>query len=393
MLFWLLLTTVNVFPGLPEQVSAQTIAGGFQVEKNQKLAEALHTYLGDNPIPYSQIARRIFQKAYDPELADIFFFVDQTTSEPFGDVQLIHHGKNKKELFGQQCAYALILLKKNAPEKPILKDNSPFKTETKKVQFKTSQGDTTITLKQIPKEKKGPTVKLSPLYEKKNASDHALLSIFESLAVTFAGVTAKSGDEEKPPTDSTFSLELDSIGTIDNNKTAFYFGIVKIPLKEGTINRIRISEDENPQNVSATFGNYSGASIIASIALLYQPKRHDSLTYTDYVSNDSLKKREDIDELFPFLLAHIFIKKPRIPNAHMTGSVISHLYSKMSFSITLGLKLSKDHIFDDKFLGVTFGHLVGSAGLVLGTNLRDFQKIDKTQGHKGHFVIGINYPL
>ncbi len=396
---------------------AQWIRGTYSVDRNRaQVARLLNLLKADK---MQKVTECFYGKdvIHDRDLADLLVFIDKTTGikgpsieclspEPSVKFALIKREKYRKDLFGEKFVYIIVFVaeKGNDPysvERLIpIGGGGPDDKRTTKIMIEDPSKTVTTETKET---------KISPLSITQSSLDFSLgtgefFLVSAVKAVVGASIGAQTKDEKIKEIYNE-PLKMTRVGCTkdkdckDEDNIVLYFGYMRVPLVENTVNRFTINETLLPdekcsEKVSgkkvnshqATFGNYSSSFFGSSVG------------FTGTFISD--KQRAELsDKRFPvnaFLFGHVYIKRPRLPTPHYLGSnAPGRIAKRCSLSLAVGTAL-KGNLLSDFFIGVGVGHLVGSFGFVAGWNYRTYEPpVGDTSGIKRRpdFSIGVSFTL
>ncbi len=383
----------------------QEISGSYTVDRNEtqvkhlldllntgKMQEAIKCFYGEGVI-------------YDKDLADLLVFVDKTkrSEKPIASDQclqkdtsvkfaILKSGKYRTDLFGEKFLYLMVFIAEKTTD-PYSVGKNILKKELSRTVTTTPPDSPNPTITDIATEKSTETspltIRQSSLDYKLGSGEFFLISMITAVLKSLGGASLDSSKKtENLEEMKEEPLKMEYVGCTED-KTALYFGYMRLKLVENTINRFTVVEtrsDKKTYHHLATFGNYC-SSIFGS-----------SMGFTGTFVG--AKQREELsDKRFPinaFLFGHFYIKRPRLPAPHYQDSpFLGHLSKKYSLSFVLGTAIKQDPL-DDLFVGFGVGHLYETLGLVVGWNYRTVPKTsgDKTEKErKPHFCIGVSFTL
>jgi len=364
--------------------TSQTIKGFLQTEREQNDVKKLLNILDEGKL--STASQYFFGNIYDDELPNLVVFVDNSENYLASDsnvrIALVKAAQIKDHLFGEPFIYVMVFVAEDTANKiGTEKPKKPYKRVQKKTSYKILTDSMRVfvdTAQQeifVPSETR--SVVLCPLDRRMGSGEFALLSVVKMLSSAILGGTFAGWEEGVSPQDTSFSLEIDSVGYYDS--TCLYFGRAKIPLEENTIDRIRIKGlgTKMPQ---ATFGNYSPSWVTSSIGIME--------TFLDKKTS----KQEGVHQTLvkPHIFGHLYLKRPQRPKPRLNNPCTEFL-RKTSVSFVFGTRLSTDDLFDDLFIGIGWGHWMSTFGFVSGVNFRT-SEINRSK-RKGHFAVGMTFML
>jgi len=350
--------------------SPQTIQGSYTYRRNLTQLNELLSKFKEGKL--EAIPECFFGKSvvYDNRLADLIIFIDR--SGRFPEIKrdekesqclaedksvrfcLTKGGRQRTELFGERNVYVMIFVAEDSHDENGLGNQVTGSEKTKQI-----------------------TVHLSPLDWTRGSGEFVLLSIIRSIASVLAtGLSVGTSEKAASPAEGEkpISVPMSEVG--NDGKTRLFFGIMKIPLNENTINRITVGEKRGDvdYNHLATFGNYSGSIISSSIGLM--------ATRLERYNPDSPAYSVDA-----FIFVHLYLKRPQMPAPRYPNDRIKTFRNKISWSLVAGTKLSKN-LFDDLFFGASVGHFLSTVGLVAGVNYRTL-----VTKRKPFFCFGVTFML
>lgn len=372
----------------------QSISGEFKVERDD--ADILLNKLR-NDQSLDEIPEYFYGNAYNKWLADLVIFVDkdrlknglEDAVSDHARAALVYNAKKRKDLFGQVYLFCLVFVATDSQVAAGLnKTDTSYTTTERKVQRSAKDKSKTGTAEissdtiwtQKEKLKHPVNVSLSPLEYKMGSGEFILYRLTQGIATKFLGISTDEEEKKKAAADTTISLKLEHVGYSQKDSIHLYYSYVKFPLRENTINRMGLTGPRKSL-IYNTFGNYSDSRVSPGLGVLVtwfegEPNFADSLDKTIYD---------------PFVFAQMHIKRPCKPARHSNDKIERYL-SRISLDLVIGTRIDKiTEIFDDNFVGLGLGHLVGSIGIVTGYNFR-LLKDGKTK-RKGYFAVGLNMAL
>lgn len=380
----------------------QTIKGHWQYKRNEgdviKLWGMLKSEKNIVCVP-----KYFFGDVYDNTLPDLVFYIDKrqldtnegkkisdTVKNPLHNITLVKKSKKRGQLFGARFIYVMVFVAENkSDKKSVTVSEKSYVPQEKKIMKMEEKKRTYIETKESFKETDRLSVSCASLDKSASSGEFAIFSIAKGIGQAFTKSIETNKELKEKTEKEPLPLKMREVGCFEETRLAF--GFVKIALAENTINRITIWGFSNI-NPLATFGNYSQSWITSSICMMWTPYSKDKA--------EDLKIKRNLFE--PFLLAHIYIKRPRLPRPRLTGK--SAFFKKLSYSIVVGTRLkSLDELFElkDVFIGIGLGHISGNVGIVIGANFKTFQEeklnmkgevvmVDKKK-RRGNIAIGFTF--
>ena len=392
----------------------QTIKGSYSFDRLPDQVEELLKKLSEDKL--EEVPKYFFgeNKVYDAELADLLVFIDKTGKDKKdAKFALLKGGIKKEELFGDKFIYVMVFAaEKDDEQNTVGKFTKDIETTEKVVEKsigntsgKTGEiiiekpvGDTSGKTDEVTKTiryREPLSVFQSPLDSRPGSGEFILYSVIRSIANIFSGVAIEKAEKSERAADITnIPLRMYLVGSDNKSKTNLYFGILKTPISENTINRFTVQEEygnnEDPhQNKKkmhlATFGNYSSSCVTSSIGLM------GTFLRSELIKSETGVIKSSRTPLDAFIFAHIYLKRPQIPPPRYQDKSTKNCLKKISFSLAVGTKISTS-LFDDLFFGVSVGHIYSTVGVVAGVNYRtttlvgDDDKIRKNR--KLYFSLG-----
>lgn len=340
------------------------------------------------------LPKTIFQDIYNPELPDLLVILDGKGF--LIDPIMIKNAKKENCLWGDRHIWVMIISVGSQWNREYV---SSSKKEIKKQgkEKKESVADSIIIEEKIYKHGE-IEITISTLDHMLGREEFILSSVIRGIAALFSltGIAgeAKTAEVKEEEVDS---LSLKLIPDAEKKgKHKLYFGMAKFKLKENTINRIGIklpsdtsdSEEQgnHPLSAYATFGNYSSSLLASSIGLAWT-----------FWEPDSTHHKNKVD---PFLFAHIYFGKygrPQLPRRYYLNnskcSRIKRFFDNCSYSLVIGTKITGKNFFDDIFIGIGAGHIIGQGGIVAGVNFVSFLNKSGDKDRKGNIMVAITYNL
>ena len=316
-------------------------------------AGSLKSFFGENNV-------------YDEKLADLLVFIDKaqyTGDSGESHIILLKNGKTRKNLFGQKIVYVMVFVaEKEEATASVSKDIADKKTTEKITEKSVDQKppEKTVELSTEVKKRNPLSVSQSSLDYTQGSGEFFISSVIRTIASIFSGKAIEKGVEVKKGEDiSDKPVTVNRVGTSKKDKAVLFFGYVKIPVYENTINRITVEEDYGDDKISrhvGTFGNYSASRLTTSIGIM----------------GTLVKAEEGQDKRVPvnaFLFGHVYFKRPQLPSPHYQNRGSKGYFSRLSLSLVGGTRISTN-LFDDLFVGASLGHFISTVGLVAGVNFR-----------------------
>jgi hypothetical protein len=371
-----------LFLNLSPRLLSQTLAGKYSTRLDASTTKELLNYLSSED-KFKFVKKIFFMDTYDDELADIIFFIDERkpnniTKESSGNkprIEIIKNNKRYDNLFGERFIYVTAFIATTGePDTNSILYNPAENNRKHRCHYS-----------EIQSSKDSLNIHMSALDQRPNSGEFALFSIIQ---------TVSSAISEKPLANM---VVRDSIATINlkskviklgsNESTNLYFIFEKLPLKNNTINRIRLGEMGDKWLYQATFGNYSDAWLTSSVGILgsYPKKKH--------VQSDSTSGR-DFD-VTPFLFVHLYLfDRPKIPHPRYNNSY-GEFNQKLTISLVVGTNLS-DKLMKNIFTGFCIGHALSKVGVLFGCNFKDIDYYDKDRKvintkREVHYSMGLSY--
>lgn len=392
------------------------------------------------------VPEKLFGRTYNKNLADLIVYIDRMSPErKDASIALVSGGKTRKELRGARHVWALLLVAGpqflattaettkvatlyTRPDGPWAKGNldptaladeirnwvpgnlkpeSTSPTETRPVISQTqkrvqvsspvwadSGGTQTRMSSDLSIETKRDTTKAGEIRETRtyrlvetktrirsaDSTSVRLEALGEHRSLGEAGLALGLGSilgitprpTEQASEDRSYPLPLQGIGSASD--TTLYVAMYKFPLKDDTVARLRVVHGN--QRAYKTFGNYGGSRLGGSVGIL-------AGTVPDTVK--SAEADRGTLRLQPYLFFDIHVLRPTVPR-------VAGEFSP-SIAITGGTEL-KAGLFENLFLGVSIGHLLGDAGIVVGFNHRRINKeVDGRRPWNRGFAAGFKYSL
>jgi len=377
----------------------QTIEGYWEYERNEedviKLLDMLKSEKNIVCVP-----KYFFGDVYDNTLPDLVVYIDKRqldTNEgkkisdkvknPLHNIALMKKSKKWGQLFGARFIYVMVFVAENkSDKKSVTISKKSYVPQEKNITKIKGKNKISVEIKKNFKETERLSVSCDSLDRGASSGEFAIFSIAKGIGQAFTKSLETNKELEEKNKKKPLPLKMREVGCFKETRLAF--GVVKIDLAENTINRITIW-GFSKINPTATFGNYSQSWITSSICMMWTPYSKDKAA--------DLKINPNLFEMF--LLAHVYIKKPRLPCPRFTGK--SGFFKKLSYSIVVGTRLeSLDKLFElkDVFIGIGLGHIFGNVGIVIGANFKTFQEeklniagevvmVDKKK-RKGNLAIG-----
>ena len=385
-LFFLAIILIAIL-SLRSTVLSQTIKGTYSLNPDfdaKRLLELLKE-------PDSVGALKFFfGELYDKELADLLVFIDRVDNKPT-HIELLKGGKSRKELWGEKYVYVMVFV----AEKKGQKNTVSKKVEEKETSGKITETDKNEVDKPVSKVSESTTIikQRDPLFVhqsfldyRKGAGEFFVASMARLAAAIFTKETIKEGEEAKKGEETPDKpMKLQKVGT--HADTDLYFGYVKIPIYENTINRITVEEDYGDGEVDrhlATFGNYSASRITSSVGAV-----------GTFIKAGETEPSCFPMEVFAFGHYYLFNKRPKLPSPHDQRGWLCKYWNEMSVSLVAGTNLTLDKgLFKDLFVGVGVGHIVSTAALVAGVNFRAPRNADgslKSGEREFHWCVGLTF--
>lgn len=327
-----------------------------------------------------KVPKIFFGNLYDPRLADIVLFVDQSNNIK---ISLVKGGDSHTELFGQDNVWLMVFLEADSLKAVTLRQSDTLGISHKVTLKKGSENgeavDDTLSLKQKRIVERSLEVRLECLAYRPGAGEVGFISAMKAVAAAIFGAAPAVTAGPKGLADTTFDIRLTEIETRQGiSPTKLLIGMAKLPLVENAVHRIRVKPFES-KSVYATFGNYSASRLAASLSLI-----------TIYKNSD---EKEWSDRLDPgvFIFAHFYFMRPNLPKVYRTDS---RYKGKMSFSAVIGVELSETRFLKNISAGIGVGHLLGGAGLVGGINFAERTRLaDSTHFYVIEPFLGVSYML
>lgn len=374
---------------------AQSISGAFSIQRAPDSIGVLLKQLREDE-SLKDIPKYFFGDVYNEVLPNLVVFVDKAAVQnsllsPIR-AELILEGEKKKELYGESYLYCLLFVATDSEEDSCFSkvDTTTYKTTERKLKHSTvtkaNTGGTTIThdTTLVQQEIKKPKIyiKLSPLDYSIGGGEFVLYRLVRGIAERFLPISGEEQTEQGQIADTTILLELEKMGhTPDGSDTTYlYYAYEKIPIGENTINRVGI-RNVDKKSIYNTFGNFSDSKIATSIGLLR----------TSVGSEEAAKNSTHNKIIDPFVFGHWYLcKRPNKPAQHV-NNWWKRCWSRISIGPVIGTKITNiDDLFDDYFVGWGIGHLVGSAGIVVGRTFRTTTNDDGSKSRDRFISIGLN---
>jgi hypothetical protein len=380
----------------------QTIKGHWQYKRNEGDVIKLWNML-KNEKNIVQVPKYFFGEVYDKALPDLVVYIDKrqldanggkkivdTGKNPLHKIALVKKSKKRNQLFGERFIYVMVFVAENkSDKKSVTISKKYYVPQEKNITKIKGKNKISVETKENFKETERLSVSCASLDKSASSGEFAIFSIAKGIGQAFTKSLETNKELEEKNKKKPLPLKMREVGCFKETRLAF--GVVKIDLAENTINRITIW-GFSKINPTATFGNYSQSWITSSICMMWTPYSKDKAA--------DLKIKRNLFEMF--LLAHIYIKRPRLPCPRFTGK--SGFFKKLSYSIVVGTRLeSLDTLFDlkDVFIGIGLGHISGNVGIVIGANFKTFQEeklniegkvvmVDKKK-RKGNLAIGFTF--
>jgi hypothetical protein len=350
---------------------AQTIKGTYSFDRSPAHIDHLLELLrsGDTT---SEVFKYFFgvNKIFDRQIVNLLVFIDKPqrkkgpseTYPQIGDIAsyiaLTKDGKKLNRLYGEKYVHVLVFVAEDTCEPNSVSTSIEEKDPAKTIKITKELSKETQELSTQVKKRDPLFVHQSSIDYRGGSGEFIVSAMARTLAAVLGGKDIEKGEEAKKGEDIPDKpIKLYEIGK--SGVTKVFFGYVKIPVYENTINRITVEENYGDNKVFrhiATFGNYSSSVITTSIGIMG--------SFLEKVEEDE-DKRTPVNA---YLLGHIYIKRPRLPSAHYQKK-FNRLLEKSSFSIVAGTRISTS-LFDDLFIGVCAGHLLSTIGIVVGASFR-----------------------
>ncbi|MBA7522589.1 hypothetical protein ES705_14709 [subsurface metagenome] len=378
----------------------QTIEGYWEYERNEedviKLLDMLKSEKNIVCVP-----KYFFGDVYDNTLPDLVVYIDKRqldTNEgkkisdkvknPLHNIALVTKSKKRNQLFGGRYIYVMVFVAENKSDKKSVTISKKYYVPQEKNIIKIKgKNKKSVEIKENFKETERLSVSCDSLARSADSGEFAIFSIAKGIGQAFTKSLETNKELEEKNKKEPLPLKMHEMGCFGETRLAF--GVVKIPLAENTINRITIW-GFSKINPTATFGNYSQSRITSSICMMWTP-------YGSKKADEFIDTKEHLFKMF--LLAHIYIRRPRLPNPRFKGKY--DLFKQLSYSVVVGTGLENlDDLFrfENVFIGIGVGHILGNVGIVVGANLK-FMKIateeDPTgvegKKRKGNLAIGFTF--
>ncbi len=432
-IFGLILCCVFLFNS---NANPQTIKGSYSYDRPAGQIETMLIKLADTS-SIKDVPKDFFgeNNVYDAELADLLVFIDKTGQyAKETKFALLKKGKLKEELFGDKFIYIMVFVAENeneqnsmgqftrdieTTEKTVenLGRNTSEKADHKAVDSLDKEGsgqsfkktrekeiaDATGKTREVVetiKYREPLSISQSSLESRPGSGEFILTSVLRTIANIFSGMSIEKAEKAERAADIVnIPLRMYLVGSDKSGKIKLYFGLLKTPISENTINRFTVQEeygnnDDPHQNRKkmylATFGNFSGSYVTSSIGLM------TTIVKSEIIKTESGVTKSSRTPLDPFLFAHVYLQRPKLPRPRYQQNSHQAFYKKLSFSIVAGTKISTS-LFDDLFLGASVGHFYSTVGIVAGINFRTVTiLVDKDQIRKKRklcFSLGLTLML
>ncbi|MBN2092108.1 hypothetical protein JW964_20990 [candidate division KSB1 bacterium] len=358
--FLILISIIFCFsPVVSEKLHSQTIKGSYLVQSDTQALRILSVIdsISEDSLRISELRGKFFNTAYDNKLADLIVIIDKRTPAKSQRINsfLTQNNKIRNELYGEQHFYVLFFVLEGIDANVQLNKCTTYFS------------------------KKNIQVSFASLKQTLESGEFALLSLIKMISQIALPEEKKVADTE----DKQIAVTLDYVGK--TGTCIVYYGIKKFAIAENSINRVTIfnvSHNNEKKNYSATFGNYSASLITTSIGVIGSSEKF-KYAFTDSSRYDFM------------IFGHLYLPgtRPQRPRPHF-NNFRKELWKQMSFSFTLGTRLSSDDFFKDIFVGCSIGHWVNNLGLVLGRNFRmDDRDDSKCLSRKPYWSFGLTYIL
>ena len=376
----------------------QTIKGHWEYKRNEEDVTKLLNMLKSR-VDIVQIPKYFFGEVYDEELPDLVVYIDKRQLDanggkkivdkrknPLHNIALVKKSKKRGQLFGARFIYVMVFVAENkSDKKSITVSEKSYVPQEKNITKIKGKNKISVETKENFKETERLSVSCASLDKSASSGEFAIFSIAKGIGQAFTKSLETNKELEENNKKEPLPLKMHEMGCFGETRLAF--GQVKIALAENTINRITINGFSNINPV-ATFGNYSQSLITSSICMMWTP----------YGSEKADKFKDTNENVFKmFLLAHVYIKRPRLPCPRFMGK--SGFFKKLSYSIVVGTRLeSLDTLFElkDVFIGIGLGHISGNVGIVVGANLKYMEELKDGvwvtgKKRKGNLAIGFTF--
>jgi hypothetical protein len=324
----------------------------------------------------SAVPEVFFGDLYDPNLVDLIIFLDE--DEDTVKIEMIQGNECKPYLFGARHFWVMAFWKfkgsaefdsilKSEPETTQviimspLQDSLSGKADTlRSITMKdifpayvkeTIKQDTLVVkkdsvkiyveTKKISKTKTSMEVRLERLNKRVGAGEKILSSLARTVSGAI-GVTLEAAAKQDTLPDLSIDFPLIRL-TPENSGEVLYYGNIKLPLEENTINRVRVKRF-GEKSVYSTFGNYSPSYLGASICAAFNFK-------DDVRASRKTMTMKNL-EVEPFILAHIYLLRPKLPRMKVPDGACreSCFYKSLGplrpLSITTGFKIKTEGLLN-----------------------------------------------
>jgi hypothetical protein len=341
-----------LLPAFFTPLFSQTLSGRFTYHLDNKKTDILLHELFDMDMQ-AQAVKTFFGNTYDQELVDLVFAIDErkTAGEPL--FRLLKHGKSRGHLFGERSVYVMAFIATDNTDK-----GSIMHKAAEKGCPKAENADSCI------------SVHLAPLDQQIESGEFAVFSIIKDVVSMLKGIPLANMSEPEASKIIDDTAKVVLLG--ENDSTRLYYACLKLPLKNNTVNRLRLGRMEDKWVYQTTFGNYSASWVTSSMGFLAsRPKDSHS------GSADSTDVRDPA--FTPCLFAHVYLSRPLNPHPRY-NSASREFFPRISFSVVLGTNLSGS-FGDDLFVGGCIGHAISRLGILAGINYKNinyYKRSNKT---------------
>lgn len=371
---------------------SQTIKGTYSFDRSGNLfADELYRRLKDDARPQDVLLYFFHQSnLYDDKIPVLLVFIDkkERADNPLAAarISLLKGGKRHDSLHGEKYVHVMVFVAESISETKSVSDPVMVKSNSETIKRTQKKCEAATEDHEWLTESKPRDVVLvhqSSIDYRQGSGEFFITSLVKTVASIVSGKSMEKADEVKKAEDIPDKpVRLQKVCGSDSVNV--FFGYVRIPVYENTINRITVQEDYGGDKIYrhlATFGNYSASRVTSSIGIMG----------TFMKSGEATNHRTPIEA---FIFGHFYLKRPELPAPRYQGNPAKVKLRQLSFSLVGGTKLSSKDLFDDLYVGVCLGHLLSTTGIVLGVSFRaprDATGAIIDGKRKAHFCAGLTF--
>jgi hypothetical protein len=205
------------------------------------------------------------------------------------------------------------------------------------------------------------SVRLEQLDQRRGFGESALVLAFAKV-LGFENIQRTPADVA----DKTFPLPMMALSDAET----LYFGMQKLTLTEGTVDRIRVGLGN--RRAYATFGNHGDSNIGISLGpAIVMTRAQDKL---------------DEPVVEPQVFIHVNPWRPQLPPVR-PRTLISHAV----VGLAVGTRITDKVGFREPTLGISLTHLAGQLGVIGGVGIRKIARPNGAAGSRGRPAAALTY--